>query len=97
MSRTKGAKNKYGAQAKENIVAVFNRLGGTSAMADWAKEHQSDFYRMYAALAPKEITADVTYRDETDLSDAELAAIATGSGDSVVEEEIGASEPSGLH
>jgi hypothetical protein len=97
MARTKGAKNKYGAQAKENIVAVFNRLGGTKAMADWAKDHQSDFYRMYAALAPKEITGDFTIRDESDLSDAELAAIATGRGEGVVDEASGEEVAAGIH
>lgn len=97
MSRPKGSKNKYGAQAKENIVAVFIRLGGTASMAEWAKEHQTDFYKMYASLAPKEIDATVTHRDETDLTDAELAAIATGRSEAAVEATDSAGEPSPVH
>ena len=43
---------KLGGQAKENIAAVFTRLGGTAAMARWAKKNQSEFYRIYARLIP---------------------------------------------
>lgn len=97
MSRPKGSKNKYGAQAKENIVAVFNRLGGTAAMAEWAKEHQTDFYKMYGSLAPKEIDATVTHRDETDLTDAELANIATSRSTGVAETASSTQDDSSVH
>jgi hypothetical protein len=55
--RPKGAVNRFGATAKENIAAVFTRLGGTAAMADWAKEHPTDFYKLYARLLPLELAA----------------------------------------
>ena len=42
--------------AKDNIAAVFTRLGGTAAMARWAKKNQSEFYRLYARLIPHEHT-----------------------------------------
>ena len=86
MARPKGSKNKTGAEVKAQILACYERMGGLHEFQKWAKDHRSEFYRMYAQLAPKEITADVTYRDESDLTDAELAAIATGSGESVVVE-----------
>lgn len=54
MARTVGAKNKISGQAKENITAVFVRLGGTAAMAKWAEDNQSEFYRIYARLLPIE-------------------------------------------
>lgn len=54
MARTVGAKNKISGQAKENIQAVFVRLGGTAAMAKWAMENQSEFYKIYARLLPIE-------------------------------------------
>ena len=54
--RSKGSKNKVPTQAKENIVAVFIRLGGTSAMAKWATENQTEFYRIYSRLLPHEHT-----------------------------------------
>ncbi len=42
--------------AKENIAAVFVRLGGTAEMARWAKANQTEFYRLYARLVPHEVT-----------------------------------------
>lgn len=54
MARTLGAKNKISGQAKENIQAVFVRLGGTAAMAKWAEENQTEFFKIYARLLPIE-------------------------------------------
>lgn len=52
-----------GATAKENLIAVFTRLGGTAQMAKWAKLNQSDFYRLYAKLVPQQVDLDVTVRE----------------------------------
>lgn len=54
MARTLGSKNKIPQAAKENIQAVFVRLGGTAAMAKWAGANKSEFYRIYARLLPVE-------------------------------------------
>lgn len=56
MARPKGAQNKLSRAAKDNIAAVFVRLGGTAQMAVWAKENQTEFYRLYARLIPTELT-----------------------------------------
>lgn len=58
MARTLGAKNKVPQAAKENIQAVFVRLGGTAAMADWAKENRTEFYKIYARMLPIEGPGD---------------------------------------
>ena len=58
MSRPVGSKNKISSQAKDNIQAVFVRLGGTAAMAKWAKNNQSEFYKIYARLLPVEGPGD---------------------------------------
>ena len=50
--RVKGSPNKLGGEAKDNIAAVFVRLGGTANMAKWAEENQSSFYQLYAKLLP---------------------------------------------
>jgi hypothetical protein len=50
----KGVPNKLNATAKENIVAVFTRLGGTAEMAKWAKDNLTEFYKLYARLIPIE-------------------------------------------
>ena len=54
--RLQGVKNKIPGTAKENMVCVFTRMGGTAAMAEWAREHPGDFYRLYAKLLPHELT-----------------------------------------
>ena len=51
--RPKGAQNKLSGTARENIQAVFVRLGGTAAMAEWAEANRADFYR---AIYPKLVT-----------------------------------------
>ena len=73
--RPKGAKNKLTASVKGNIVAVFTRLGATAAMADWAADHRTDFYRLYARLAPTELEVTAQVIDANGLTDAELAEI----------------------
>jgi hypothetical protein len=97
MSRPVGSKNRIGAQVKENMVAVFNRLGGTAAMAEWAKENTTEFYRAYFRLAPSEVDMGVTLTDERSLSDAELAVIARGSGSRPAEATPGPDELHGIH
>ena len=52
--REKGTPNKVTASAKENILAVFNRLEGTAGMAKWARKHQTEFYKLYGRLIPVE-------------------------------------------
>lgn len=54
--RPKGSQNVLTGQAKENIQAVFVRLGGTAAMAKWAGDNLTEFYRLYARLLPHEVT-----------------------------------------
>jgi uncharacterized MAPEG superfamily protein len=56
IGRPQGAKNKLSGQAKENIQAVFVRLGGTAAMAKWAEDNQTEFYRIYSRLLPHEVS-----------------------------------------
>jgi hypothetical protein len=74
MSRPVGSKNKVGTQVKENIVAVFTRLGGTAEMAEWAKENKTEFYRMYCRLAPTDITVDITESTPERMTDSEIDA-----------------------
>jgi len=53
--RPKGTLNKATGTAKENIMAVFNGLGGTSQMKKWAEENQTQFYQIYAKLIPADV------------------------------------------
>lgn len=62
MARPNGSKNKVTKTAKDNVLAVFTRLGGTANMAKWAKENQSEFYKLYARLIPQQIDMDVNVK-----------------------------------
>ena len=73
--RVKGVPNKVSATAKENVIAVFTRLGGTAAMAKWAAENQTDFYRLYAKLIPSQITGPEGGPIQVALSRIELVAM----------------------
>jgi len=63
IGRPKGAKDKTSATAKENILAVFSRLKGTAGMAKWAEENQTEFYRIYARLLPKEVNQTLEIKE----------------------------------
>lgn len=58
MPRTPGSKAKIPQTVKENIQAVFIRLGGTAAMADWARKNQTDFYKIYARMLPADLAGE---------------------------------------
>ena len=53
--RPPGTLNKTTKSAKENIMAVFNGLGGTSQMKKWAEDNQTQFYQIYAKLIPADV------------------------------------------
>ena len=78
--RPKGTLNKVGAQAKENILEVFSRLGGVDKMVAWARRNKTEFYRMYARLVPTQVIATIDVRDATEFSDAELVEIIRSPG-----------------
>lgn len=51
-----GTPNKVSAQAKDNILDVFLRIGGVPEMAKWARKNRGDFYtKIYARLIPKDV------------------------------------------
>ena len=54
--RKAGVPNKLTTTVKDNLVSVFTRLGGTAAMADWARENQTEFYKLYCKLLPLQLT-----------------------------------------
>jgi hypothetical protein len=60
--RKPGVPNKISGTVKENVIAVFHRIGGNHALAEWAEENRTEFYRLYAKLLPTEtmITGNIT-------------------------------------
>jgi hypothetical protein len=63
--RPKGTPNKVTVRVRDEIVAVYDRIGGGEAFAAWAQTHRADFYRMFATLAPRpvEITVEDGFAD----------------------------------
>lgn len=57
--RKKGVPNKLSTTVKENVIAVFEEIGGVDNMAKWAKEHPGHFYNLYAKLMPIDTNVNV--------------------------------------
>lgn len=54
--RKKGTPNKLSLSVKESVMQTFVALGGDKGMADWAKDNQTEFYKIFAKLLPTEVT-----------------------------------------
>lgn len=77
--RKVGQINRFTAVAKDAFEFAFLKMGGPRALADWAAENQTDFYKLFARLLPTQVAATVKrIRDEDDISDEQLAIIAAG-------------------
>ena len=73
--RQKGTPNKVSGTVRENVISVFDGLGGLDAMTGWARENQTEFYRLYSKLLPTQIDATVAERQMSkEEIDARLAA-----------------------
>ena len=68
MGRPPGAKNTISHNTKSNIETVFDLLGGTQGMYQWARENPGAFYQsIYAKLLPRNIEARVEVQSLEDL------------------------------
>ena len=50
--RKKGTPNKISGQVRQNVIDVFDDIGGVKEMAVWAVDNRTEFYRLYAKLMP---------------------------------------------
>lgn len=50
--RKPGVPNKLSMTVKENVIEVFNRIGGVEQMSVWATDNPSQFYNIYAKILP---------------------------------------------
>lgn len=53
--RPAGVPNKISAAVKDNVIAVFEKLGGVQHMAEWATENPTQFYNIYSKLMPLQV------------------------------------------
>jgi len=50
--RKAGVPNKLSATAKQNVIDVFEQLGGVDHMTKWAQENPNNFYNIYSKIMP---------------------------------------------
>jgi len=56
--RKKGTPNKLSSTVKDNVITVFEKLGGVDHMAEWAKENPGHFYNIYSKILPMQVTGE---------------------------------------
>ena len=95
--RQKGTVNKISATVRDNVVEVFDTLGGTKKMVEWAKDNLAEFYRLYAKLLPTEAVLNVNHANPIELTEAELADIASAGRAGTAETQSGSEVPSSVH
>lgn len=66
--RQKGTPNKVTSTVKDNVLAVFKKLGGAEAMANWARDNPTHFYQLYAKLIPQDVHKTVEHRVPTKIT-----------------------------
>jgi hypothetical protein len=59
--RVAGTPNKLSATVKDNVISVFNDIGGTEHMKTWAMDNPNQFYNIYAKLLPIDITGELDH------------------------------------
>lgn len=57
--RKKGTPNKASKTVKDNVLAVFENIGGAATMTNWARQNQTEFFKLYAKLLPTETDLNV--------------------------------------
>lgn len=62
--KVKGSTNRKSVIAKEAFQLAFDTLGGPEKLALWAKDNQSEFYKLYARLIPVEMAGAVKMQYE---------------------------------
>jgi len=50
--RKAGVPNKLSSTVKENVIAVFDGIGGVDHMKQWAIDNPNNFYNIYAKILP---------------------------------------------
>ena len=55
--RQQGTPNRITTAFKQAVQIVYDDIGGHAAFATWARDNQTDFYRIASRLIPTEITS----------------------------------------
>lgn len=65
--RQPGTPNKLTANAREAFQSAFDSIGGPDRLAGWARENETEFYKLFARLIPvqSEHSGSMSYTVET--------------------------------
>ena len=74
--RKAGVPNKLSSTVKDNVIAVFDAIGGIGHMKVWAIDNPTNFYNIYAKILP--IQQEISGADGNDI----VIQIVTGIDDS---------------
>ncbi len=55
--RPKGEQNKLTQSAKEAFRYAFDKIGGSENLAKWARNNETDFYKLFSKLIPVDFTS----------------------------------------
>lgn len=57
--RVKGVPNKTTVAVKEALTAAFEGVGGVAQLVKWAKQNETEFYKLWAKMLPTEVKGDL--------------------------------------
>jgi len=57
--RKKGTPNRAGVEVKAALEKAFTTIGGHAALARWARQNPTEFYKLWSKLLPKDINATI--------------------------------------
>lgn len=61
--RQKGSLNKTTSAVKDALTAAFEELGGVAALANWGKQNETEFYKLWVKMLPQEVQAKLSDAD----------------------------------
>lgn len=77
--RVKGVQNRFTASMKDAVMLAFDGIGGVQALTEWARENQSDFYRLCSRLIPQQVQGHITTEVVKVADASELAGVLSAS------------------
>lgn len=61
--RARGTPNSLSADAKAEVLACYAAIGGREQFRRWAEDNQTEFYKLFARLLPKNVQGRVEITD----------------------------------
>lgn len=60
--RPPGSLNKTTQSVKAALEQAFDELGGVQSLVGWARENETEFFKLYAKLLPVQVSADLNHK-----------------------------------